>query len=714
MGPVDDLERLLENASWVRALGVELVGAGEAEDLVQDAWLAALEQPGAARNPAAWLSGVVRRLAGRRRRSGERRARRERTAARPEAQPAADELVAEAELSRALILAVSELEEPYRSTVLLRFYRGWTPQEMARSAGVPDATVRTRLARALAKLRERLDREHGGRAAWAVCFAGSSTSATVTTISGGALMGAKSISAAAALAALAGWAIWQGRGVDGRDSSRREQGVVATPAAAPAGALELPPEGAVAVSESATRERLAPPAPSHPVGEVLLYGSVLDERAEPVELDWVALEQDGIGAASASEPSAGSYSVAGLAPGRYTLVAQARGFVTRRDELELRGDREHERHDLVLETALAIPVKLVDESGALLDEERRGPARFDVVATRTPPSGTLRGLRADPGPLYECAEFARGPFVPELPDGYSGLLRLRVAPPVYVSVVLLDATLATRLVEGPMTELVFTLERAGIERQLGGIRARFVDALTGMPIRGGRAALDPPQVYSPGELSEDGSMSFAERAPGPYQLRFTHDGYEQAARSVRVPAGRLEDLGDVPIWPAATLRVTVLAAEGQLTAATIWVVPREVLRDPADLELGTFWSVRGKLELRVARAPVQLLVDVKDHARLSRTIDASGGLVDGLVLQVEKGVRVVLRASREEVGRQLTLAAEDGLPLETFTLREARSIQTRLVPGRYQVWLGDAERVDRVEELVVGREPLDVVVGGGR
>src|SRR5262245_28048782 len=119
--PRDELDRLLENASWVRALGLELVGAGEVDDLVQDAWLVALEHPAAARNPAAWLSGVVRRLAGRRRRGAERRARREHATARAEAQPAADELVAEAEVQRGLIAAVTELAEPYRATVLLRF-----------------------------------------------------------------------------------------------------------------------------------------------------------------------------------------------------------------------------------------------------------------------------------------------------------------------------------------------------------------------------------------------------------------------------------------------------------------------------------------------------------------------------------------------------------------------------------------------------------------
>lgn len=49
------------------------------------------------------------------------------------------ELVAEDELSRQLILALTELEEPFRSTLLQRFYRGETPEEIARRQGVPTA-----------------------------------------------------------------------------------------------------------------------------------------------------------------------------------------------------------------------------------------------------------------------------------------------------------------------------------------------------------------------------------------------------------------------------------------------------------------------------------------------------------------------------------------------------------------------------------------------
>lgn len=64
-----------------------------------------------------------------------------------------------------------ELEEPYRQTVLLRYYEGLSSPEIARRLEVPAGTVRWRLSNALGLLRERLDREYGNRAAWSLLLA---------------------------------------------------------------------------------------------------------------------------------------------------------------------------------------------------------------------------------------------------------------------------------------------------------------------------------------------------------------------------------------------------------------------------------------------------------------------------------------------------------------------------------------------------------------
>jgi hypothetical protein len=59
----------------------------------------------------------------------------------------------------------------------------------------------------------------------------------------------------------------------------------------------------------------------------------------------------------------------------------------------------------------------------------------------------------------------------------------------------------------------------------------------------------------------------------------------------------------------------------------------------------------------------------------------------------------------------VTLADERGVPLTTWTLFDG-VFTTRLAAGRYQLWTGWAERVDSIEELVVGSEPMVRTVGG--
>jgi RNA polymerase sigma-70 factor (ECF subfamily) len=171
---VPPFERLLEHAAWLRSLARHLVDdAAAAEDLVQETWLAAIRRPPVATRPLQpWLAGVARKLAAFARRGEGRRRRREAEQPAPGSAPSTDELVARAELQRRLVERVLALREPSRSTVLLCYFEGLAPSEAARAMGVPAATMRSRLKRALDELRERFDEEQrGGGSDWRGAFA---------------------------------------------------------------------------------------------------------------------------------------------------------------------------------------------------------------------------------------------------------------------------------------------------------------------------------------------------------------------------------------------------------------------------------------------------------------------------------------------------------------------------------------------------------------
>jgi RNA polymerase sigma factor (sigma-70 family) len=153
-------------ASKIRGLAMAVARESHlADDLAQDAWVALLRRTGS--GPGGLLlsgmSRTMRNLLRFRSRSETHQRDREKAVARPEHEACADLALERLELNRAILQAVHELEEPYRTTVLLRWFEELEPAEIARRTGVPVRTVHTRVSRALAMLRRKLGPKWGSR-----------------------------------------------------------------------------------------------------------------------------------------------------------------------------------------------------------------------------------------------------------------------------------------------------------------------------------------------------------------------------------------------------------------------------------------------------------------------------------------------------------------------------------------------------------------------
>ncbi len=144
----------------------------EVEDVVQETWLRAMESPPRSSSAwRSWLTVVASNFARNRSRADRRRRTREEGRAVAESIPSSEELVAREELRRKIVEACLDLEEPYRSVVFLRYFEELPAIRIAQKLSIPAATVRTRLRRGLARLRERLDSEHGGdRRSWSLAL----------------------------------------------------------------------------------------------------------------------------------------------------------------------------------------------------------------------------------------------------------------------------------------------------------------------------------------------------------------------------------------------------------------------------------------------------------------------------------------------------------------------------------------------------------------
>lgn len=169
-------EELLAHMGWVRSLARSLLGdTAAADDVTQEAWLRARTH-GDRTEPSAlrvWLGAVTRTLARDSGRARRRRVDRERTASRPEAQTSTFEVVERSALQQVVADAVMALEEPYRSTILYRYFDELDCREIAERTGASPAAVRQRLTRGRRLLRARLDGEFGcGSRVWLLAILG--------------------------------------------------------------------------------------------------------------------------------------------------------------------------------------------------------------------------------------------------------------------------------------------------------------------------------------------------------------------------------------------------------------------------------------------------------------------------------------------------------------------------------------------------------------
>jgi len=274
----------------VRALARGLVvDEALADDLAQDAWVAALQRAEPIVAWRAWCAAVVRRRLNERRREESARAARERHGARGEALPSTVEMVERAATHQSLVEAVLALEEPYRTTVLWRYFEDLSPRALAQRGGIPVATVHTRLARARERLRSRLDREHGGdRTAWLSALVPLAPDSAQSLAFGGTLLKTSTKIAAAVLLALGTTAVlWRFGPEETRPAAAQDARLDLEHAADPQPLSSQQDELAAVVLDTEPRRSsgteaapVSEPVPAPAADVRLLRGRVIDHRGQ--------------------------------------------------------------------------------------------------------------------------------------------------------------------------------------------------------------------------------------------------------------------------------------------------------------------------------------------------------------------------------------------------------------------------------------------------
>jgi RNA polymerase sigma-70 factor (ECF subfamily) len=278
-------EAQLDEMAGMRRLARSLLrDASLADDVVQEAALAAWRRGREGEvPPRSWWAAVVRNVAAKMGRGERRREARERAVARRESQPGTDVVARRLALHRAVVAAVERLSPEQRDVVVRRWFDGQKPQWIAEELGVPLATVKTRLRRALERLRERLKREWGDGVAGALATLARpyTTPIAVSSITTGALLMGTKLKVVATLVVAAMACAWIASELRfGRESANpgdRAQASKPAAVAAAAGASTADTSAVVRVDELPAPEA-TPPAPEDPRRFAAITGVVLGPR----------------------------------------------------------------------------------------------------------------------------------------------------------------------------------------------------------------------------------------------------------------------------------------------------------------------------------------------------------------------------------------------------------------------------------------------------
>ncbi|HTF89055.1 MAG TPA: sigma-70 family RNA polymerase sigma factor [Planctomycetota bacterium] len=727
-------ELLTRHSGFLRALARGLLGDEQlAEDACQEALLAALRRPPPAHvNPVAWLATLTRRASNGILRRATRREAREIAVARAEAQPSCVGVLARAEIMLRVAEAVVSLPEPYCATLLARYYEDLTPSAIAARERVPLSTVKSRITRGHALLRERLDRDlNGERGHWeadlaALCGLSRkplllAATAMKTSVKVGLIV-------AALLAVVStAWLVLD------------PEVPQAAPGALEIAAAESPLSQDEAANELASQPRPSPIAASARTGvltgselppltlgastatdsnssTVLLYGFAfpLPGTEFSEELKTVRMT-DRLGKERRSNIGGkGEYSFPLVVSGRYWIYLGSQGEGEARCVIDVDAAGGDRRLDLQMENPKEILVEVVDGAG----QPHLTTVTF-AVATSQPPGEWIDEVAGNETYGFGAWTHA-GQQGARYPAPVIGCLRLTKPPPMFVSLMNNQRVVATQHVEAGQTRVRFLIDPQAKSLQKGSLRMRLVDARTRQSLSKIELQLIQGAGVHIGSTGADGTYS-GRPMPGWMNVKSMNQDFENVDLMVHLEPGRETDLGDIALDSPVTISGRVADNAGNGLSRDVF--PEVIEATPSIPSLrhvirsGTRSKADGSFQIsNLSRRRYGIRVKDPESPFRERpfgiacvVVDATGGSVEDVRVELVPGTPLLIRSDERWPLVRFDIVNALGAPILSSRLQGPEPRKILLAPGSYTigVWAGGSKESAR-RAITIANDPVEV------
>ncbi len=406
----------------------------------------------------------------------------------------------------------------------------------------------------------------------------------------------------------------------------------------------------------------------------------------------------------------GTYAFEDLEPGRYWLALRSPRNGRANVTVDVRGDT---RRDIQLEAPRAVAIRVVDEIGKPTNE-----LAVFAIATPEPPGDWCDDVRGGQQNPVGCGFFrsTRFPFA-EGPPEIIGHVHLDRAPPVYVSLCKYQRVLETRRVEGDVELLDFVLRTDDERLASGGIRLRVVDAESLAPLEKVAVTASSDATRFGGAVA--GIHTFEGLNPGTHRLQLMKKDYATMRMDVRVLAGQVNDLGDVPLPKGHWVAGRILDETGKGAKCSIRFDPCEPDGRIAPI-FGAIWTFPTNADgtFRVPgltpgfhRLEVMSDSDESSLAECVAVFDVREGPLENATLTITSGVPFIVDPDgRHGPGARFAVLDEKGVRVVSRVVAEPEPVRVRLAPGRYTIEFKSSREAPnpRTAAFEIVRDPVVV------